>query len=324
MAIGNTAAYHAEYTPATVRNVGQVVVDHFQPLTWAHIGFKGDDAHWGGYHRSLRWCTATYGSGVDYSDRLGRDTSQRGTKRADAIRAIDISAPDGILLPMCQRVDRAMRAGLLDDVREWYGNRDGDSRVDGYDNFYNAVVSSDASHLWHLHLSLYTDTVDAPHTRLTAVLLGTPGWDEEDDMPLTADDVNKVATAVWERDLPSKELKKSYRANGWLKRADIALTEILTVKKEQSAARLRDEAILAAVQGVDTAGVLARVDALATEITAHAEEDRARDLRLMELIEQAKSGQLDAVEVVRQIGELLTAAAADTGDESAGSEAGPA
>jgi hypothetical protein len=177
MAIGNRAAFNAEYTPTTVRAVGQAVVDAFVPITWAHIGFKGDDRHDGGYHRSLRWCTLTRGAGVDYSDRLARDVSQRATVRRDAIRAIDISAPDHILLPMCQRVDKAMRAGLLDDVREWYGNRDGDSRVDGYDNFYNAVVSSDSSHLWHLHLSLYTDTVDQPHTRLIAVLLGTPGWD---------------------------------------------------------------------------------------------------------------------------------------------------
>lgn len=181
MAIGHLPSWTAETVPDSLREIGQSLVDHFEEITWSHIGFKGDDNHGGGYHRSLRWCTNTLGVGSDYSDRIQRDTSQRDTYRNNFIRAIDFSAPNNILLPMCQRLDQAVRSGRLDrDVREWYGNRDGDSKVDGYDNFYNRVSSSDSSHLWHGHISLYTDTVDSPHDELISVLIGEEAMTPEE------------------------------------------------------------------------------------------------------------------------------------------------
>lgn len=199
MAIGNIPAYNAEYTPATLRAVGQAVVDHFPEIEWRHIGFKGDDNHDGGYHRSIRWNYTTLGYGANYSDRISRDTSERATVRKDAIRAIDITAPKHVLLPMCQRLDRAVRAGLLEhDVREWYGNVNGDRIVDGYDNFRNAVASSDPSHLLHLHVSLYTDTVDQSHTTLTGVLIGTNVNGDDLFMALTpAEETEVLENTRW-------------------------------------------------------------------------------------------------------------------------------
>lgn len=67
------------------------------------------------------------------------------------------------------------------------------------------------------------------------------------------------------------------------------------------AARLRDEAILAAVSGLDTEAVLTRINELAAA-------EAARDAELRDLLEQHSSGQLDAAEVVRRMGELLTGA----------------
>lgn len=197
MAIGNLPAYNAEYTPPTLRAVGQAVVDHFPEITWNHIGFKGNDLHDSGYHRSIRWNYLTRGYGANYSDKISRDTSQRTTVRKDAIRAIDITAPLSVLLPMCQRLDQAVRAGRLEvDVREWYGNDDGDNRVDGYDNFYNRVATSDPSHLWHLHISFYTDTVDQPHTTLISVLIGTDAGGNDIFMALTPAQEQEVLTGA--------------------------------------------------------------------------------------------------------------------------------
>lgn len=58
-------------------------------------------------------------------------------------------------------------------------------------------------------------------------------------------------------------------------------------------------AILAAAQGLDTGMILARID-------QHAQAEATRDTELRGLVEQGLSGQLDAAEVVRLIGERLT------------------
>ena len=71
---------------------------------------------------------------------------------------------------------------------------------------------------------------------------------------------------------------------------------------EQNAARLRDEAILAAIQGVDSAAVLARIDELAVA-------ESARDSNLLEVVRQLISAPAGASAemIVRKIGELLSA-----------------
>lgn len=63
-------------------------------------------------------------------------------------------------------------------------------------------------------------------------------------------------------------------------------------------------ALLAALQGLDTAAILARID-------QRAEEDAARDEAMLELLSQHASGALDADAVVRRIGELLAAGQPD-------------
>jgi peptidoglycan hydrolase-like protein with peptidoglycan-binding domain len=47
-------------------------------------------------------------------------------------------------------------------LREFYGNADGNAVVDGWDFRYLVNVSSDSSHLWHIHFSFCRDQVTNP------------------------------------------------------------------------------------------------------------------------------------------------------------------
>ncbi|WP_344144291.1 hypothetical protein, partial [Polymorphospora rubra] len=79
------------------------------------------------------------------------------------------------MLLICQRLDRAVRAGELEEIAAWYGNVDGDQRVDGWDNIRNVVATSDSSHLWHLHITFKRRHANdmALMRRVFAVLTGT-------------------------------------------------------------------------------------------------------------------------------------------------------
>jgi hypothetical protein len=77
----------------------------------------------------------------------------------------------------------------LDGWREFYGQADTDSYVEGWDCRYGHAASSDSSHLWHIHLSVNRDqtTSQANTDALLSVLRGetTDEWSGE----VSADDV---------------------------------------------------------------------------------------------------------------------------------------
>lgn len=146
-----------------------------------NVGAKGDLRHLNGAHRSQewilrsRWCTnRTY-------------TVQAGLT-ADQLRHLagcDITpATRDQMLTISRNIDRAVRAGILEEVREWYGNVDGDQRVDGYNNVADRVASSDSSHLWHLHLSLDRRSLRDMDVmrRILAALLGTAVDTRQEDI----------------------------------------------------------------------------------------------------------------------------------------------
>lgn len=172
------AAYRDEVVPPALAEMGRTVRTALG-LSAGAIGFKGNELHLNGAHRSRRWIlTSAWCTDRSYTvsypdDRLGDE---------DWIAGCDITASSPILLPMCQRLDRAVRAGELEELAAWYGNVDGDSRVDGYNNILNRVASADSSHLWHLHLTILRRYAnDAPFMRrLAAVLIGADdmSWDE--------------------------------------------------------------------------------------------------------------------------------------------------
>jgi hypothetical protein len=153
------------------------------------VGSKGNNRHLQGYHRSRNWIkNSTFCTNRTYS--VSRTPGDRDGGDKDWICAVDISLPPAQLLPTCKRLDTAVRAGHLEKITEWYGNTNGDERVDGYDNIANMIAASDPSHFTHLHLSFDRGRADEDHSDLFAILTGTEGDDE--DMPWdekTSDDV---------------------------------------------------------------------------------------------------------------------------------------
>lgn len=140
------------------------------------VGGKGDNKHLRGYHRSREWILnsrySLYGK-ADYSVQHPRDLAGDGRWYC-AMDATPFKVET--LIGMCQRLDKAVRAGELPQVREWYGNIDGNQIVDGWDAVTARAASSDSSHLWHLHISFFRSLANHDHTHLLAVLTG-------DDMP---------------------------------------------------------------------------------------------------------------------------------------------
>jgi hypothetical protein len=78
------------------------------------------------------------------------------------------------------------------------------------------------------------------------------------------------------------------------------------IADELAAARLRDEAILGAVKGLNTTKVLELINAKAAEETARDAAAADQRTEILALVQAAASGKLNAEDVVAQIGELLT------------------
>jgi hypothetical protein len=138
-----------------------------------NVGSKGDNAHLNGGHRSQYWIlNSKYCTNRTYTVWGGLPADLH-----HCLAAIDITpkSRDQMLL-ISQRIDQASRAGLIEEVVAWYGNVDGNTVVDGWDNIRNKVASSDSSHLWHLHLTLNRWAVRSMEVmqRLAAILLGRP------------------------------------------------------------------------------------------------------------------------------------------------------
>lgn len=173
--------WRSEFTPPSLLKLRERLAAHFKvPLV--NFGTRGNTAHLAGYHRSRAWVrNSRYCVSRTYS--VTRTPGDRSGGDSNAVSALDITLPHAQLLAMCKRLDAAVRAGELEKITEWYGNTDGDSRVDGYDNLSNRLASSDPSHLWHAHLSFDRGHVGEDHTDLYAILTGLSTGD--DDMEQT-------------------------------------------------------------------------------------------------------------------------------------------
>lgn len=158
----------------------------------AAFGSKGDNHHLAGAHRSQEWILKSrYCTNRGYTIQSGLTATQ-----ARHIAGIDFTPGSAAeMVAQCKRIYAAMRAGRLEEVREFYGNVDGDQVVDGWDNVRNRKASSDSSHLWHWHLS-----IDRRHCadralmeRILAIVLGDTV--EDDDMALSAEGKQAVREA---------------------------------------------------------------------------------------------------------------------------------
>lgn len=118
-----------------------------------NVGLRGNrKTHFRGGHRSYNFIKySEYCTNRTYT--VSRTPGDRNPTNKDAIAAGDLTAPISKLIWLCKRVDLAARSGLFEGLTEWYGNDDGDNRVDGFDNIANVVASSDPSHLWHIHFT---------------------------------------------------------------------------------------------------------------------------------------------------------------------------
>ena len=168
------ACWRAQFTPPALNSLAVSLRTRYG-RDGNSISSPGDNRHLSGAHRSRRWiresryCTnRTYT--VTYADDLAGDENW--------YAAIDIGlATQAELLEMCKRLDAAVRAGLLEGIAAWYGNIDGDQRVDGYDNILDRLASSDSSHLTHLHITFkrrYANDA-ALMARVLAALTGDDG-----------------------------------------------------------------------------------------------------------------------------------------------------
>lgn len=191
-------------------------------------GTVGDRAHLRGSHRSQEFiqksplCTS------------GTYTVQSGLTAEQLRHIAGFDFTPGTVEEMvaqCRRILAAMKAGRLNEVREFYGNVDGDQVVDGWDNVLDRAASSDSSHLWHWHLG-----IDRRHcadrnlmARIVAIALG--------------DDTTEDDDVSW-----TEPLK---RQNGEYAQAGVLLANGFdrTVALNQATARI--EAALARIEGRD-------------------------------------------------------------------------
>lgn len=176
MSIAADRYYAAEVVPPALRELARGLVAHFR-IAPGNVGLRGNpETHRRGYHRSRAFLTRSPLSGDDrYTV-----TDAPGNAGGDPnwVCGLDLTLPRHQLLAVCRRLDVAVRAGRLPQVAEWYGNTDGDNRVDGWDNIRGAIATSDDSHLWHLHLGLIRARAGDDHAELLAVLTGN-------DTPMT-------------------------------------------------------------------------------------------------------------------------------------------
>ncbi|WP_435819876.1 hypothetical protein [Micromonospora tulbaghiae] len=173
---------------------GSVRANDLEP---AEVGIVGDPAHKGGYH-----CGADRVVARDYSviesarDRTGLDrwacaldvgtfkvTTRKGT--------FDLPHYSRWLVAQCEANTADTR-----DIREVIYSPDGKT-VKRWDRL-GKRTSGDNSHLYHTHQSYFRDAIRAGRDQTAVVLryLTEVGLIEGDDMPLTSDDIEKVATAT--------------------------------------------------------------------------------------------------------------------------------
>lgn len=108
-------------------------------------GILGDSAHTYGYHRGRN-----YVSSSDYSVQLADDKQGDG----EAACALDLSWSEASWqYTVSQRLLNAKHDSRMSACREFYGSTDG-YNVCGWDYYGGYAVTSDDSHLWHIHLSI--------------------------------------------------------------------------------------------------------------------------------------------------------------------------
>lgn len=132
----------------------------------------------------------------------------------------------------------------LDGWREFYGQADKQSDIEGWDYRYAGPVSSDSSHDWHIHLSEDRDKVEDYENKKKLLDVLTAGAWKEDSM---AD---------------SKETQASNA------RSQAQATGVLTYKTKWAKDPDQDETHWEGTQVLETAEAVARIEAAVARIEA--------------------------------------------------------
>ena len=162
-----------EYAPQAILDLFAQVKAAFPSAI--NAGVIGDKAHTYGYHRGRAFVSSS-----DYSVQYAED--KEGDNQAAC--GLDISwnkASDQY--EVSKRLLAAKTDSRMAACREFYGSTDG-VNVCGWDYKGGYAVTSDSSHLWHIHISFlrkYANDTGAL-ARIGDVIAGTSGGKDE-DMP---------------------------------------------------------------------------------------------------------------------------------------------
>jgi hypothetical protein len=295
-----------EIIPDPLRGLGaRLCTAYGRPIT--AYGTKGDNLHLSGSHRSQEWIVnSRYCRNRTYTVQSGLTATQ-----ARHIAGFDFNpGSTARMIEICTRLDKAVRAGRLEQVLAWYGNDDGDNIVDGYNNVVNQVSTSDASHLWHLHLTLDRKLADNP-TAISAV--GDVLLNQEDgDMP-TADEIADavakrmafvVDETVWAGQGEGRLGHGTYAVgtgarNGWAY-SKVNLAEIKAVRAELATVRT-------AVLGQDVSAAVTKLADQLSKVEAALALAADERVAILTLVQQVGSGEADAAAVVDEIARRLAA-----------------
>jgi hypothetical protein len=221
-----------------------------ETVLWPGIkAIVGDDAvlagitvNKGGYHSTRNWLRANKTN--DYSIQLPIDQLGPGDEGA----AIDVTfktAQRGNYTNIAKYMDRLMKAGRDKDpraypLREAFGQDDNDLIVEGWSYYRDRAMSSDPSHLWHIHQSIWRKYInDAAAMR--SILSIWNGKEEEEDMPTVKE--------IWDAPLPAPRRpdidNPTWQADSYVR--FIAEKE-LSIEAKMKALDAKLDAILAAVK----------------------------------------------------------------------------
>lgn len=160
----------AEYAPQTLRDLYDKITVPSKEMS----GIVGDSEHTYGYHRGRNFVGL-----ADYSVVLAADKTGDG----NAACALDVKLSASDMELVTNRLMTACRSGdpRAAALREFFGTKDG-QRVTGWDRHDPAqsgddtLTTSDSSHLWHIHLSIYRSMVGSAQlvAQLAGIINGVP------------------------------------------------------------------------------------------------------------------------------------------------------
>lgn len=237
-------------------------------------GTKGDRHHLRGSHRSQEWIKrSAFCSNRTYTVQGGLSPLQE-----RYVAGFDFTPGDvEDMIAQSKRILAAMRAGRLNEVREFYGNVDGDQVVDGWDNVRDRAASSDSSHLWHWHAGIDRRylTDKALMARIVAIALGI---DEQEVPDMTPQQAQQLRDAHYTTSVaipnPTGDGKVPLHVwAGWMTDAVKALATAVGNVDEATKAQLQQD--LAELK----AGVDATPDKVVTLLGADTPEEIAERLK---------------------------------------------